>query len=145
MRYYQYVSIFSIINNIYNFSNVSSSFMKGVEGPEYSCIEPYDRDKDDGHILMGFRLAINGYLDERSNQPFNIDDINLICNGEIYNWNELYSIIGDDCRKSNCEVIIHLYKRYGIKQTLQMLDGIFAFVYLIEQKENICCTRHLWS
>ena len=24
--------IFSIINNVYNFSNVSSSFMKGVEG-----------------------------------------------------------------------------------------------------------------
>ena len=40
--------IFSIINNVYNFSNVSSSFMKGVgRGPEYSCIEPYDRDKDD--------------------------------------------------------------------------------------------------
>jgi asparagine synthase (glutamine-hydrolysing) len=30
--------------------------------------------------------------------------------------------------QSDCEVIIHLYKRYGIEHTLQMLDGVFAFV-----------------
>ena len=29
---------------------------------------------------------------------------------------------------SDCEVIIHMYKRYGIKQTLIMLDGVFSFV-----------------
>ena len=28
---------------------------------------------------------------------------------------------------SDCEVIIHLYLKYGMKQTLQMLDGVFAF------------------
>ena len=32
--------------------------------------------------------------------------------------------------RSDCEVIIHLYKRYGMKQTLQMLDGVFAFVLI---------------
>ena len=37
--------------------------------------------------------------------------------------------------KSDCEVIIHLYKKYGMEQTLQMLDGVFAFV-LIDHKEN---------
>jgi asparagine synthase (glutamine-hydrolysing) len=30
--------------------------------------------------------------------------------------------------QSDCEVIIHLYKIYGIEQTLQMLDGVYAFV-----------------
>ena len=29
---------------------------------------------------------------------------------------------------SDCEVIIHLYNRYGMEQTLRMLDGVFAFV-----------------
>ena len=29
--------------------------------------------------------------------------------------------------RSDCEVIIYLYERYGILQTLQMLDGVFAF------------------
>lgn len=53
----------------------------------------------------------------------------LICNGEIYNYKELYEIMGiTPVTQSDCEVIIHLYKRYGMKQTLQMLDGVFAFV-----------------
>jgi asparagine synthase (glutamine-hydrolysing) len=30
--------------------------------------------------------------------------------------------------QSDCEVIIHLYKKYGIEQTLRMIDGVFAFV-----------------
>ena len=29
---------------------------------------------------------------------------------------------------SDCEVIIHLYLRYGIEETLRMLDGVFAFI-----------------
>jgi asparagine synthase (glutamine-hydrolysing) len=29
---------------------------------------------------------------------------------------------------SDCEVIIHLYLKYGIEQTLTMLDGVFAFI-----------------
>ena len=29
---------------------------------------------------------------------------------------------------SDCEVIIHLYIKYGIEQTLIMLDGVFSFI-----------------
>ena len=29
---------------------------------------------------------------------------------------------------SDCEVIIHMYLRYGIEYTLQNLDGVFGFV-----------------
>jgi asparagine synthase (glutamine-hydrolysing) len=29
---------------------------------------------------------------------------------------------------SDCEVIIHLYLKYGIEQTLTMLDGVFSFI-----------------
>jgi asparagine synthase (glutamine-hydrolysing) len=32
--------------------------------------------------------------------------------------------------QSDCEVILWLYERYGIEQTLQMLDGVFAFALL---------------
>ena len=42
------------------------------------------------HCSLGFhRLAINGVDDELSNQPFFIDGIYLICNGEIYNHKEI--------------------------------------------------------
>jgi asparagine synthase (glutamine-hydrolysing) len=30
--------------------------------------------------------------------------------------------------QSDCEIIIHLYNQYGMKQTLQMLDGVFSFI-----------------
>ena len=81
------------------------------------------------NIYMGFhRLAING-LNSLSNQPLNIDNIVLICNGEIYNYMNLYKLLNISPHTgSDCEIIIHLYKRYGIEETLKLIDGVFAFV-----------------
>jgi asparagine synthase (glutamine-hydrolysing) len=88
-------------------------------------------------VVMGFhRLAING-LNSNSDQPIHHGDIHLICNGEIYNYRELYEMMGvQPTTQSDCEVIVHLYKRYGMKQTLSMLDGVFAFV-LLDQSVSI--------
>jgi asparagine synthase (glutamine-hydrolysing) len=93
-------------------------------GPEFSTIENVGI-----KIKMGFhRLAING-LNPNSNQPFHFGDVFLICNGEIYNYNILYEQMGViPNTDSDCEVIYHLYIRYGIEQTIQMLDGVFAFI-----------------
>jgi len=119
--------IFSILNNDGHFANnfIMDQFEKGKRrGPEFSKLI-------DGGIKLklGFhRLAINGLNDE-SNQPITIDNVTLICNGEIYNYKELYALMNVKPRSgSDCEVIIHLYKRYGMEHTLQMLDGVFAFV-----------------
>jgi asparagine synthase (glutamine-hydrolysing) len=116
--------IFAIFNNHYDSNIIKHNFEKGKNrGPENSKLIKVN------DSLLGFhRLAINGHNDENSNQPFNINGIYLICNGEIYNWKELYNIINiKPNSKSDCEVIIHLYKKYGIEQALQMLDGVFAF------------------
>ena len=121
--------IFSIINHQSEYlceDIVRTSFQCGeYRGPEYSSINFYDK----WNSIIGFhRLAING-LNEESNQPIIIDDIALICNGEIYNYKKLYEIMDIIPKtQSDCEVIIHLYKKYGIDQTLRMLDGVFAFV-----------------
>ena len=79
--------------------------------------------------LYFHRLAING-LTNGSMQPITIGNITLICNGEIYNYKQLYEMHPDinPSTESDCEIIIHMYKKYGIKRTLQMLDGVFAFV-----------------
>ena len=92
-------------------------------GPEHSVLKNVSV-----RAKFGFhRLAING-LNDISNQPICIDDIILICNGEIYNYKELYELMGIESEtESDCEIIIHLYKKYGIYQTLKMLDGVFAF------------------
>lgn len=125
--------IFSLLNiekdNGSQFSSefINQQFMKGVgRGPEHSVITYYG-----SKAIFGFhRLAING-LDQESNQPIENGDIRLICNGEIYNYNEIYKELNIEPKtNSDCEVIIHLYKRFGIERTLQILDGVFAFVLL---------------
>ena len=119
--------IFALLNNKNSFSKelIKESFEKGVKrGPEGSFLH-----ETSNSLTLGFhRLAING-LDVASNQPLTIDGITLICNGEIYNYKELFKEIDIQPKtNSDCEVIIHLYKLYGIEQTLKMLDGVFAFV-----------------
>ncbi len=42
---------------------------------------------------------------------------------------------------SDCEVIIHLYLKYGIEQTLVMLDGEFAFVLYDRNQNKIFAAR----
>ena len=134
--------IFSILNNHYDKDLVKYNFNKGKKrGPEYSNII------DVNNVILGFhRLAINGYNDSNSNQPFNINNIHLICNGEIYNWKELYEIVNvKPHSKSDCEIIIHLYQKYGIKQTLQMLDGVFAFLLYDANNNKIFIARDTYG
>lgn len=112
---------------------ISEQFNKGKRrGPEYSKLE-------DQYMKMyiGFhRLAING-LNSESNQPIVINDIVLICNGEIYNYKQLYNSMNViPVTNSDCEVIIHLYLNYGIEQTLNMLDGVYSFVLYDTKKDN---------
>ena len=87
---------------------------------------------------LGFhRLAING-LDNYSNQPIRIGDITLICNGEIYNYRELYDSLSiKPNTHSDCEIIIHLYLQFGIEYTLQKLDGVFAFILCDSRIDSI--------
>jgi len=118
--------IFSLLNSSdIPRGTIQNEFNKGKNrGPEFSKLD-YSFMK----LVLGFhRLAING-LNNESNQPFNINDIILICNGEIYNYKQLYKVMGITPKtQSDCEVIIHLYIKYGIEQTLSMLDGVFSFV-----------------
>jgi asparagine synthase (glutamine-hydrolysing) len=118
--------IFALLNNTnINPKAVNEEFMKGKgRGPEFSKLDfSYIK------MILGFhRLAING-LNKASNQPLVINDIVLICNGEIYNYKQLYKIMDIEPQTgSDCEVIIHLFLKYGIEQTLVMLDGVFAFI-----------------
>jgi asparagine synthase (glutamine-hydrolysing) len=119
--------IFALINHPLSFNNsfIQEQFEKGKNrGPEDSKLLSFGSD-----IELGFhRLAING-LNNISSQPIIIDNIVLICNGEIYNYKELFKYMHvEPFTESDCEVIIHLYKQFGIEQTLVMLDGVFSFV-----------------
>jgi asparagine synthase (glutamine-hydrolysing) len=123
--------IFALLNNDgirLSPSYIEEEFMIGKKrGPEFSKLSRAMVGLD-----FGFhRLAING-LNDISHQPIQYNNITLICNGEIYNYKKLYEMMEDvfPHTDSDCEVIIHLYLKYGIDQTLQMLDGVFAFCLL---------------
>jgi len=118
--------IFALLNHYhFTISDIENEFMKGKNrGPEFSKLETnYLK------MILGFhRLAING-LNSVSNQPLVINNIVLICNGEIYNFKEIYLSLGIVPKTaSDCEVIIHLYLQFGIDQTLSMIDGVFSFI-----------------
>ena len=132
--------IFSLLNNegCYTPEEINESFIKGQKrGPEFSELKEIDN-----NLLFGFhRLAING-LNTSANQPMTIDGITLICNGEIYNYKKIFSYINIiPSTESDCEIIIHLYKHYGIEYTLQLLDGVFAFILYDKQKELLYVAR----
>ena len=131
--------IFSILNyqcDKLELELIKKAFLTGVaRGPEYSYLQ--NDNEIYKNVLLGFhRLAING-LNKESHQPIEIEDYSLICNGEIYNYKELYKNCGVTPKTdSDCEIIIHLVKKYGIHETMDLLDGVFAFV-LLNKKENI--------
>ena len=96
----------------------------------------------DKKIFLGFtRLSING-LNDGSNQPFNINGIYLICNGEIYNYKKLiekYKFTYNS--DSDCEIIIHMYNKFGIDRTLTELDGVFSFVLYDKHTDTLYAAR----
>lgn len=127
--------IFALLNHasVIDDDFIERAFENGQSrGPEFSTMEKVSID-----ALFGFhRLAING-INVNSNQPLHFENIVLIANGEIYNYKELYEMLKiKPTTDSDCEVIIHCYLRFGIEYTLQLLDGVFAFVLLDNEPEN---------
>ena len=133
--------IFTIVNSDDNINNdcdtIETAFYNGQpRGPEFSTLNNYD------NVCIGFhRLAING-LNDKSNQPFEIDNTVMVCNGEIYNFKQLalensIKLTTD----SDCEIILHLYLMYGIEYTLTLLDGVFAIIIYDKNNNKLIAAR----
>jgi asparagine synthase (glutamine-hydrolysing) len=95
-------------------------------GPDSSAFKMYDE-----VCFLGFhRLSING-MSKYADQPMNINiysHLHMICNGEIYNHVDLAKRFGISCTTgSDCEIILHLFYKFGIERTCELLDGVFAF------------------
>ena len=119
-------------NNLKNILN--ESFLLGKNrGPESSKFT--DSSANNLYWYLGFnRLAING-LTESGMQPFCIDGVYLVCNGEIYNYEQLYKQINIEPSEyskkgSDCLVILEYYIRYGLEYTISCLQGVFALTII---------------
>ena len=102
-------------------------------------------------FMLHTRLHIMG---DTSPQPLtdNENSISLIINGEIFNWKELEKELNYTCSKSDCEIIIPLYKKYvqnsrDFQSFFNKLNGQYSFVlydsninYLFVSRDHIGIT-----
>jgi len=96
----------------------------------------------DQKVTMGFhRLRING-VNSLSDQPMFLDGIYLIANAEVFNHKDLEQKYKFDIKsQSDCEVILHMYKNFGIERTVLELDAEFAFVIYDTNKQQVFAAR----
>ncbi|TLX78330.1 asparagine synthase B [Labilibacter sediminis] len=105
----------------------ASEFKKiQYRGPDNSIVRDFGNEG-----WMGFhRLSIMD-VSSHGNQPLIYKNINLVCNGEVYNFQQLrkkYEQTYEFKSSSDCEVIIPLFLDKGIKETALSLDAEFACV-----------------
>lgn len=96
-----------------------------------------------------YRLSIND-CSSNGMQPFYINDIVVMCNGEIFNHKILekkYDIKKESLvSKSDCEIIVHLYKKFGggekaIKKICKEIDAEFVFTLYDLTKDILFIAR----
>lgn len=96
------------------------------------------------NALLGFnRLSIVG--EKNGSQPFSNENstIFLLCNGEIYNYQNLKQELKDDHRfstDSDCEIILHLYEE-DPENFCSKLRGQFSFVIFDQSKNQLVLCR----
>lgn len=107
--------------------------------------EGYWYDRRSGVALASRRLAILD-LSADGRQPMTNEtgDIQLVYNGEIYNYLELRSELeakGHQFRShTDTEVIVHLYEEEGI-DAIRRLNGIFAIALWDDRKRQLLLAR----
>jgi asparagine synthase (glutamine-hydrolysing) len=80
-------------------------------------------------------------LDDEANQPMVYDDILIVFNGEIYNYDELKAEEDLSCEtSSDTEVLIRLYQKYGT-EFLHLLNGAFSFCIYDMKNDRFFCAR----
>ncbi len=107
-------------------------------GPDYTGIEKINE------ITLGhLRLSILD-LDARSHQPMNYESLQIVFNGEIYNYKnikkELLAKGYDFKTESDTEVLLIGYKEWG-EDVLTRINGMFAFSIYDVSKNEIFSAR----
>tara|TARA_S200000501_G_scaffold101658_1_gene95167 strand:+ start:2098 stop:2721 length:624 start_codon:yes stop_codon:yes gene_type:complete len=133
--------IFTYIGDSLTWSDLEKNSEKiKYRGPDNSSMK-----KIGNKVLFSFhRLAIMGVTSKGDQPLFHPDDknISIICNGEIYNYKILAKKYGYKLETgSDCEIILHLYKEFGFKKTIQFLDGVFMVVLFDNNNNKLFAAR----
>jgi hypothetical protein len=115
--------VFALLNNAITFTAeyVKQQFEQGIR--------PSQTNYKTENVMI--KALFGGRVYDRVTPFVHINDVILVCDGNIYNSKKLFEELAIEPETDHdYEIIVHLYLRYGIEMTLQMLDGIFAFVLL---------------
>ena len=108
-------------------------------GPDWNGIYINDEKKA---VVCHERLSIVDV--DNGAQPLYSDKLVLSVNGEIYNHKGIKDVVlqgrHEFATASDCEVVLYLYKEYGIN-FLNMLDGVFCFMLYDSENHNFLVTR----
>lgn len=116
-------------------------YHRGPDGFGYQTME------DQGVGFSHARLSIIDLNEERSRQPFVSQDGNLLLahNGEFYDYKRIRAELTlDGARfrsKSDSEMVLHLYPRYGLEDMLVHLRGEFAFALYDKKHDRLMLVR----
>ncbi|MCB1863990.1 MAG: asparagine synthase (glutamine-hydrolyzing) [Chromatiales bacterium] len=101
----------------------------------------------DGIGFSHARLSIIDLDENRGRQPFVTTDGKLLLtkNGELYDYKRIRAeLTADGARfqtKSDSEIILHLYPRFGLEGTLPHLRGEFAFALYDHEADTVHLVR----
>ena len=107
-------------------------------GPDMSRMEKA------GRGMLGFhRLAIMG-LHEEGMQPFHLGGDMAVCNGELYGFRPLKKELEGKgytfASESDCELILPLYREYGVEMFAK-LDAEFAMIIYDAKADRLVAAR----
>ena len=137
-------SIFSLFNTPITFHQtfIDENFQRGKSrGPQYSKLVPIT-----SKMLIGYHSMYVPEEDTISSCvfPFIDGDVTVMCNGVIYNHKELFRFMNEEPKTMHpCEIIIVLYRKYGIEHTIQLLDGSFSFILIDTTPANECARTYI--
>lgn len=111
-------------------------------GPDHQAFVNYN----EGSFVVSLLHSRLGIIDleERSNQPFSIDECTLVFNGEIYNHVELRERLkgkGIEFKtQSDTEVLLQSYLHYG-EDCVQHFEGMWSFAIYDRRKKQLFLSR----
>jgi len=106
-------------------------------GPDMSRVE-----RAGSGLLCFHRLAIMG-VGESGMQPFRLGGDMCVCNGELYGFRPLKEALKAKYEfksGSDCEIILPLYREYGVKM-FAMLDAEFAMIIYDGDRDTFIAAR----
>jgi len=116
---------------------------RSMDDATLSILRSYGEEDENERSMNNMQIKKYYKLDIiKTNKNFiSINNIDLICNGIIYNSEKLFEILNIKPHTiMNFEIIIHMYLNFGIEETLKLINGDFSFI-LIDNQINVLETK----